>query len=258
MLCIEGEIFESSYQYDHIGTLNAVDELIEDEENAALLLYLNTPGGGLFEADELYHQLMTYKEQTGRPVYAYMAQECCSAGVYIAMAADRIAASRMTITGSVGVYMSASSQAGLLEKLGIENEYIASGKNKVAGYPQLTDEQRAIYQSVVDEGFAYFKGAVASARKLTDEQMAGFLDGRLLTALQAKEAGLIDDVLFYDEFAAQISDQHQQAQIQDKTPQEDFTAGGAGILKWLFDQIPGGKAGAQLPGKQLCPGGLMS
>jgi len=255
LMYIEGEILHSSYQYDHIGTLNAVADLIEDEKNAALLLYLNTPGGSLFEADELYHQLMTYKAKTGRPVYAYMAQECCSAGVYIAMAADRIAASRMTITGSVGVYMSTASHAGLLEKLGIENEYIASGKNKVPGYPELTDEQRAIYQSVVDEGFAYFREALALARKLSDEQMQGFLDGRLLTAAQAKAAGLIDDVLYYDEFEEKIESLHHQAPIRDKTPQDGFSAGGAQMLKWLLEQMPGGKSGAQ---KQLCPGGLMS
>jgi len=255
MLYIEGELIEGDSYYDHVGTLTAIEDLMYDDENAALFLVFNTPGGGLYESDELHHTIMTYKQATGRPVYAYMKQECCSGGVYAAMAADAVYASKMTITGSVGVYVNTYSEAGLLEKLGIENEYIASGKNKVPGYPELTDEQRAIYQSVVDEGFAYFREALALARKLSDEQMQGFLDGRLLTAAQAKAAGLIDDVLYYDEFEEKIESLHHQAPIRDKTPQDGFSAGGAQMLKWLLEQMPGGKSGAQ---KQLCPGGLMS
>ena len=128
-LYIEGELLEGDSYYDHLGTLDAIDELIYDEQNAALLLVFNTPGGGLYESDELYHQIMVYKEMTGRPVLAYMKQECCSGGVYAAMAADVIYASRMTITGSVGVYVTTYSEAGLLEKLGITQEYISTGEN---------------------------------------------------------------------------------------------------------------------------------
>lgn len=261
LLYIEGQIFEDDYDYDHIGTLNTIDELMEDEKNSALMLYMNTPGGSLYEADELYYKIMTYKKQTGRPVYAYMAQECCSAGVYIAMAADRIAASRMTLTGSVGVYMSTYSQAGLFEKLGIENEYVATGENKVAGYPKLTDEQRAIYQAIVDEGFAHFRDVIASSRALTQEQMQMFLDGRVLTAAQAKAMGLIDDVLYYDEFTDLIKELHDQAEIRDRTPEADygmFGSGGADMLKWLLEVMPSGSAKGNSASDSGKKGGLMS
>lgn len=199
LLFIEGEILEGDRTYDHAGTLTMIDELMMDEDNVALLLVLNTPGGGLYESDELHHALMTYKAMTGRPVYAYMKQECCSGGVYAAMAADTIYASKMTITGSVGVYVQTTSEAGLLQKLGIEQEYITTGENKVSGYPTLTPEQRAIEQAMVDEGFTFFKQVIREGRGLTDEQMASFTDGRILTALQAKELGLIDEVMYYDE-----------------------------------------------------------
>lgn len=62
---------------------NALDALAEDECNDALLLYLNTPGGNMYESDELYHALMMYREKTGRPIYGYMAQECCSAACWL-------------------------------------------------------------------------------------------------------------------------------------------------------------------------------
>lgn len=240
LIYIVGEVSEYSREYDHVGTLNKIDDLIEDEKNAAIILYMNTPGGSLYEADELYHRLMTYKKETGRPVYAYMAQECCSAGVYVAMAADRIAAARMSLTGSVGVYMSTYSQAGLFEKLGIETEYIVTGENKIAGYPKLTDAQREIYQSLVDEGFESFKEAIAHARNLSDEQIAAFEDGRLLTARQAEAAGLIDEVVYYDEWIDSILEGlGGNAAVRDVTPPVNGMGfDGEQLLNWLIRMAP--------------------
>lgn len=257
MVSIDGEISEYDYYYDHVGTLEVIDSLMEDKDNAALLLLLNTPGGSLYEADELYHELMTYKQETGRPVIAYMEQECCSAGVMIAMAADTIMASRMTITGCIGVYMSSFSEAGLYEKLGLEQEYVSTGENKVSGYPTLTEEQRAVMQSLVDEGFAFFMDAVKENRNLTDEQTQGFVDGRMLTAAQAKEMGLIDEVCYYDEAISMMDELYglADAEIVDMTPmweegygaQEGFTDS----LLDLFPEITDSKTGAQRSGRRL-------
>ena len=238
ILYVEGELIEGDSYYDHVGTLEAIEDLMYDETNAALLLVLNTPGGGLYESDELHHTVSVYKELTGRPVYAYMKQECCSGGVYAAMAADTIYASKMTITDSVGVYVETYSEAGLLEKLGIEREYIATGENKVSGYPALTESQRAIEQAMVNEGFEFFKQVVREGRNLTDEQMAPFLDGRILTALQAKELGLIDDVLYYDEAVNLIVSQlGGDVRFKDITPEvqmgfEDMIS--SEIMKWIM------------------------
>ena len=238
LLFIDGEIIEGGSYYDHPGTLMAIEDLINDPDNAALLVVFNTPGGGLYESDELHHTLSVYKEQTGRPVYAYMKQECCSGGVYAAMAADTIYASKMTITGSVGVYVEAYSEAGLLEKLGIEREFITTGPNKVSGYPTLTPDQRAIEQAMVDEGFEFFKEVIRSSRGLTDEQMAPFLDGRILTAKQAKELGLVDKVLYYDEAITEIVGQlGEDVDFEDITPEaetgfEDMIT--SELLEWFM------------------------
>ncbi len=238
LLYIEGEMIEGDAYYDHAGTLDAIDSLIYDENNAALLLVFNTPGGGLYESDELHHAISVYKEETGRPVYAYMKQQCCSGGVYAAMAADTLYASRMTITGSVGVYATTYSEAGLLDKLGIEQEYITTGDNKVSGYPTLTPDQRAIEQAMVNEGFEFFKDVIRRGRGLTDEQMAPFLDGRILTALQARELGLIDEVCYYDEaLEAIFATLEPDALLNDITP--EFEMGfeglfGTDILKWFM------------------------
>ncbi|MBR5226094.1 MAG: S49 family peptidase [Clostridia bacterium] len=237
LLFIEDEIIEGASYYDHVGTLEAIEDLMYDDKNAALLVVFNTPGGGLYESDELHHVLMTYKAETGRPVYAYMKQQCCSGGVYAAMAADKIYASKMTVTGSVGVYVETYSEAGLLEKLGIEREYITTGENKVSGYPTLTPSQRAIEQAMVDEGFEFFKSVIREGRGLSDEQMAPFLDGRILTALQAKEHGLIDEVLYYDEAIARIDTALGGVRFKDITPEvqmgfEDMIS--SEIMKWFM------------------------
>ena len=238
ILDIDSEISEYDAVYDHIGVLDAIDALMEDEDNAALILQLNTPGGSMYEADELYHELMLYKA-TGRPVYAYMEQECCSAGVYVAMAADIIMAARMSVTGNVGVYMTSYSNAGLYEKLGIVEEYIATGDNKVPGYPVLTDEQRAIYAGMVDECFGMFKDAIAQSRGMTTEQMAPFLDGRLLTALQAKEMGLIDGVCYPEEFYDEVEAILGEVQYKNITPEFEYENGygslfpDQSLVEWL-------------------------
>lgn len=248
VLCIEGEISTYSYDYDHLGTLDVIDALSYDEDNVGLLLLLDTPGGSLYEADELVHVLDMYK-QTGRPVYAFMEQECCSAGVYVAMAAEHIMAARMTVTGSIGVYTESFSEAGLYEKLGLEDEYIATGENKLIGYPTLTEEQRAIYQALVDEAFEFFKAEITRSRGLTEEQMAPFLDGRLLSALQAKDLGLIDEVCYYDEAIDWVLDQfHGWVDLVNVTPEPDYGFYGRSgeddeddLINWLEQLSPSTK-----------------
>ena len=260
-LTVYGDIDASDYTYDHYGMLDAIDELIEDDLNLGLILLLDTPGGSIYEADELYHALMVYREETGRPIYAYMEQECCSAGVYVAMAAEKIYAARMTLTGSVGVYMRESSAAGLLEKLGVNMEYIVTGENKVTGPDGLTDEQRAILQTIVDESFGFFKDAIALARGEALLSDAELLDGRLLTASQALEKGLIDGILYYADAIDLFYDlgDFGEAELRDVTPswydsysssnfsftpsftqldEEDAQQAAQQLLKWLeqFDE----------------------
>lgn len=241
LLEIYGEISASDYEYDHYGTLEAIDELIEDEDNLGLILLMDTPGGSAYEMDEVYHALMTYREQTGRPVYAYMERECCSAGVYIAMAAERIYAARMTLTGSVGVYMEESSYGGLMEKLGMTTEYIVTGENKVSGQNGLSDAQRAILQGIVDESFGFFKDAIRLARGEEVASNKKLLDGRLLTAYQALDIGLIDGVMYYEEAIDAFYElgRFGDVKLVDVTPEswyESFMNGEWG--DWSGDSLP--------------------
>ena len=196
-LYVEGVITEATHTYNQEWLLDTIQDLEDDGKNRAILLYLDTPGGGVYEADEVYLALVRYKRHTGRPVYAYMGPMAASGGYYIACAADKILANRNTLTGSIGVIFGSSFDAtGLLEKLGIKSETFHSGENKnMLGYNEpLTDEQRSIMQSISDEAYEQFTGIVAESRKLGMEEVKKLADGRIYTAKQAHANGLIDGV----------------------------------------------------------------
>ena len=149
--------------YNHPKTMNYIDKLISDSNNKAILLYINTPGGEVTASDDLYLKLMKYKEETGRKIYCYFGDQACSGGYYIAMAADEIYANRNCWTGSIGVIISLSNMKGLYDKLGIQEINITSGANKAMGSAgeNLTEEQRKILQSLVDEAYDQFTDIVA-------------------------------------------------------------------------------------------------
>lgn len=203
VLYVEGTIQEGSATYQHTWTLNKIDALMDSEYNKGIFLYVNSPGGGVYESDELYLKLKEYKEVTGRPVYAYMAQTAASGAVYISMAADKIYASRMTMTGSIGVITSITDTTGLQELIGVKQDKITSGVNKAMGNP-LTDEQRAIFQSIVDEYYDIFVGVVAENRKLDLDKVYDLADGRVYSPNQAKELGLIDEIGTYEDAVADM------------------------------------------------------
>lgn len=203
-LYFEGTIADNgmySTGYNHQWTLEEIDRLIDDDYNKGLILYLNSPGGGTYESDEMYQKIMKYKELTGRPVYAYMGNQATSGALYIAMAADEIYAGRMTLTGSIGVIMQNYDLSGLMDKLGIKESNIKSGANKdMFGYSGYTDEQKQILQSIIDENYEIFVNIVAQSRNLPVDTVKTLADGRVFSAQQAKDAGLIDDIATYDQF----------------------------------------------------------
>lgn len=190
-------IFDTVAGYQHDTTLDYIDRMMEDEKNQGILLRVDSPGGTVYESEELYRKLVAYKEETGRPVWTYMEHYAASGGYYISAPSDKIYANPNTTTGSIGVIMSGYDMSGLYEKLGIRSVSITSGKNK--DMSKLTEEQIAIYQSSVDESFDRFVEIVADGRKMTEETVREIADGRTYTAKQAKANGLIDEISLYEE-----------------------------------------------------------
>lgn len=193
-------IFDVSEGYQHVTTLEYIDRLIQDPNNTGMLLYVDSPGGTVYESEELYRKLLEYKEETGRPIWGYMAHYAASGGYLISMACDKIYANPNTTTGSIGVIISGLDMTGLYEKLGIRYFSITSGDYKDSS--QMTDAQMAIYQEQVDEFYEKFVEIVSEGRDMAPEDVRILADGRTYTASQALENGLIDEISLYEDMTA--------------------------------------------------------
>ena len=199
-LYIEGTIAEANQSYNQKWLMDTVKALKENDKNEALAVFINSPGGAVYQADELYLAFQDYKT-TGRPVYIYQGSMAASGGYYISCAGNKIYANRNTLTGCIGVIMGSSYDlTGLFEKLGIKSTTIHSGKNKnMMNYNEpFTDEQKAIMQSICDECYEQFVSIVAKCRGINYNACCELSDGRLYTAKQALDLHLIDAIDSWD------------------------------------------------------------
>ena len=209
VLDIVGTISENDgYTYDQQYLLDSVEQIMEDHHNQGLILHIDSPGGAVYQIDELYLKLMDYKEMTGRPVYAAIESYAASGGYYEACAADKIYANRNAITGSIGVIMGEFVDlSGLLDRLGVNVSYITSGANKSMGnsYQPLTEEQKAIYQSICNEYYDRFVKIVVEGRNLDEGTVRKLADGRIYSASQALQHGLIDGLESFDDTVSRMT-----------------------------------------------------
>ena len=195
----------SQQEYQHSTTMEYIDYLMSDLNNVGILLYVDSPGGAVYESEELYLKLKEYKETTGRPIWDYMAHYAASGGYYVSVAADKIYANPNTVTGSIGVIMAGYDMSGLYEKLGIRYISITSGVNKDS--TKMTDEQISIYQSQVDEAYEQFVSIVAEGRGMDIQTVKALADGRTYSAKQAVENGLVDEIGLYEDVVEMIADE---------------------------------------------------
>lgn len=193
----EANVFELPQGYQHTTTLKYIDELMDDDYNQGILLYVDSPGGTVYESEELYLKLMEYKEITGRPIWTYMSHYAASGGYMISMASDKIYANRNTTTGSIGVILSTYDMSGLYEKLGIKYVSITSGENKDSS--KLTEDQIAIYQEQINEYYERFVEIVSTGRGMKKAEVKKLADGRTYTAKQALRLKLIDEIALYED-----------------------------------------------------------
>lgn len=232
-------------QYDHSLYMDLVNQLMDCETNKGIMLYVDSPGGTVYESDELYLKLMEYKQKTGRPIYAYFASTAASGAYYISMAADYIYANRNCTTGSIGVIVSFYDYHALLEKAGISEINITSGANKAmgSGGVEMTPEQREIFQKLVDEAYDQFVGIVANGRGMKEKKVRKLADGRIYTAAQALEEGLVDEILGEEDAYEAISDRFGNPDIEYYAPEtpysptlRDFLGMAADILQGRADR----------------------
>src|SRR6266571_3229301 len=176
----------------------------DDDSVKALIVRINSPGGTITASDLIYHEIDTFKTRRKIPVVAVTMDVAASGGYYAALAADTIFALPTTVTGSIGVIMLTVNAQGLMEKIGVAPLAIKSGEMKDAGSPfrTLTPQERAVFQTVIDQMYARFVGLIVEHRKIPEERVRAFADGRIYTAEQAKALGLVDSIGYMDEVVA--------------------------------------------------------
>jgi protease-4 len=168
-----------------------------DHAISGLVLRINSPGGTVTASDILHHELIRFKQETGVPIVACLMDVGASGAYYIATAADEIIAHPTSVTGAIGVMALKFNVQSLLSRIGIEEETIKSAEMKDLWSPfrPNTPEEREIIQSIIDTLHERFVDVVADGRKsLSKERVEKLADGRVYSADQAKEAGLIDRV----------------------------------------------------------------
>ena len=172
----------------------------QDDSVQAVLLRVNSPGGSAAATQEAAAELQKLKD-SGKPVVVSMGDTAASGAYWLAAYGDKIYANPSTITGSIGVYMSYYDVQGLSEKLGVREEKIKSGPHKdiFSPFRPMTEEERRLTQNMVDDMYEQFVAVVAEQRHMDGEKIRSLADGRVFTGVQAKEAGLVDELgNYYD------------------------------------------------------------
>ncbi|HLJ96116.1 MAG TPA: signal peptide peptidase SppA [Gemmataceae bacterium] len=191
-----------------------LDAAAEDRHVKAVVLRINSPGGAVTASDIMYQEVINFRRDTGKPVIACMMDVAASGAYYIAMGCDKVYAHPTTVTGSIGVIMSLYNASGLFAKIGVASDPIKSGPNKDIGNPgrPMTDEERAILQGMVNSFYDQFVHVVAQGRRMPEDQVRILADGRVYTGLDAKKAGLVDEVGYLEDA---VRDAMQMAGIHD-------------------------------------------
>lgn len=173
----------------------------DDGSVAALLIHVDSPGGGVAVTQEIYDELMRVKIEKEKLVVVSMTTVGASGGYYLSCAADQIIANPGTLTGSIGVILNYVTWEDLADKIGIKNEAIKSGAVKDAGSPwrQPTERDRQMLQSAIDDTYDQFVEVVMEGRNLTKEDVLQIADGSIFTGRQALDLGLVDKLGSFEE-----------------------------------------------------------
>jgi protease IV len=175
-------------------TVQQLEELAKDDSVRAVVVRIETPGGAVAPSQEIYGAVRELKKK--KKVVASIGSIGASGGYLIACASDRIIANPGSITGSISTVMHLLNAEGLLSKVGLKPSVIKSGKYKDIGSPsrEITPEERALLQAVIDDMNDHFMDTIAADRKMPREKVKAIADGRIFSGRQAKQAGLVDEL----------------------------------------------------------------
>ncbi|HEB54083.1 MAG TPA: signal peptide peptidase SppA [bacterium] len=184
------------------GSVSSVQRALryaESERVEGVLLYIDSPGGGVTDSDRIYQLIRRFRDRNPKvPVCALFGDMCASGGYYAAVAAEHIISRRTSISGSIGVIMSAFNFAKLAAEIGVEQVAIKSERTPYKDMLSMTrpmePAERAMLTGIVDELYDQFVDVVAEGRGLARDAVVEVANGGIYTAKQAVEHGLVDDI----------------------------------------------------------------
>lgn len=173
----------------------------DDSKVKALLVVVNSPGGAVGPSQEIYAELKRVRDELKKPVICVSTGMMASGGYYSAMGCDKIVVAPGALIGSIGVIMEFANIQGLYDWAKISRYSIISGKFKDSGaeYRPMREDERALFQSMIDEVYGQFKTTVMTERKLKEDVVTEYADGRVFTGATAVKLGFADKVGFYDD-----------------------------------------------------------
>jgi len=171
-----------------------IDEFAKDSSIVAVVVRIDSPGGSVGAAQEIYDAIIELKKK--KKVVVSMGSIAASGGLLIACAGDKIVANPGTITGSISAIMQFANLEELMKKVGVKSSVVKSGPYKDIGSPmrEMTPEEQLIVQELVDDIYNQFIDVIVRNRKLTREQVVAIADGRVFSGRKAKEYGLVDQL----------------------------------------------------------------
>lgn len=192
-----------SDQLSHEQLLSQIRQAARDPRVKAVVLRIESPGGGVVASNEIHHELQKLRDAEKRLVIS-MGSVAASGGYYIATPGERIYANPDTLTGSLGVIISLVNVEETFDKLGLRQVVFKSGELKDIGSPtrEITDEEAAILQAIIDEAYQGFIDVIEAGRGLPRDTVLEIADGRIYTGRQALALDLIDELGNLDEAIA--------------------------------------------------------
>lgn len=202
--------------YNHEFFMGQLEQIKEDDSVKAVMLKINSPGGGVVESAEIYDKITEIQDETGKPFYVSMGAMAASGGYYIAAPVDKIFVNKETLTGSIGVIMQSVNYGELAERYGVDFVTIKSGPYKDILSPtrDMTEEERALLQEMLDDSYQSFVDIIVEGRDMPEEEVRAVADGRIMNGRQAVEANLADDFGYEEDVIAGLRNDFDLADAQ--------------------------------------------
>ena len=196
---VEGVILESE------AFIKKIRILENHPDVKGIIIHINSPGGAVAPSQEIYEEILRIRQKI--PVYASMSSVAASGGYYIAIAANKIYANSGSITGSIGVILQTFNFQQLMDKVGIYQEVIKSGKNKDIGssFRKMTLNEKKLLKNLIADTHQQFIEAVAKNRPIDLDAVKLLADGQIFTGNQAFRAKLVDQIGTFRQTIQQLS-----------------------------------------------------